>query len=43
LIREEAMMKDVENQTTNMGGGTTTYIATFQSKNDTPSKIPMFT
>jgi hypothetical protein len=29
LIREEAKMKDVENQKTNKGGGTTTYIAFF--------------
>jgi len=43
LIREEVRMKDVESQTTNIGGRTTTYIATFQSKNDTPSEIPMFT
>jgi hypothetical protein len=29
LIIEEAKIKDVESQTTNMGGGTTTYIAIF--------------
>jgi hypothetical protein len=33
LIKEEAKM----------GGGATTYIATFQSKNGTLSKKPMFT
>jgi hypothetical protein len=29
LIIEKTEIKDVENQTTNMGGGTTTYISTF--------------
>jgi hypothetical protein len=43
LIKEEPKMEDVDSKKTKMGGGATTYIATFQSKNGTLSKKPMFT
>jgi hypothetical protein len=36
-------MKDVESQTTNKGGGTTTYTATFSSKSGTPFEKLMLT
>jgi hypothetical protein len=36
LIIEETKMKDVNNQTTNKGGRTITYAATFWSKSGTP-------